>query len=160
MGEQNTTALEKRRRIVEIVASISLAVVALALVLPIFNPADIRMLSMCKWVYAAGALFYTAARVVNVNAGTDSLRLRRLRRMEAWAGMAFCIGAAFWFYNSERHPEVFGFSLALIRDTIMFTLVGALLQIISGWMISVRSRKEYAQQSASKKKETDNRKKR
>ncbi len=158
MGKLNSTSLEKRRRIVESCASVSLAIIALALVLPICDPANVGILSVCKWVYAVGALAYTIARVINVNADSDSVRLCRLRRMEAWAGIAFCIGAAFWFYNSERHPEVFGFSLALIRDTIMFTLVGALIQIISGWMISSRSRKEYGQHSANDSQESKKKK--
>ena len=95
-----------------------------------------------KWVYAAGALLYTCARVVNVNAPSDSLRLRRLRRLEFWAGMCFIVGGAFWFYKEQYYSGIFAGPLAVMRQTVAFTMAGAVIQIVASWMIASRRRKE------------------
>lgn len=102
---------------------------------------QIDFLKIFKWVFSAGALIYTVARVVNVNDPSDSSRMRRLRRMEFWAGATFIVGAACWFYN-EGHLGPYAGVLAVLRDTIMFTLAGALIQIIASWMIVSRAKKE------------------
>lgn len=135
------TKIEKRRRRMENLSLIGLVLLCAGLVAPFANIGSETLLTVFKYVYAAGALIYAVARMVNVNAPGDSMRLRRLRRMEMWAGFAFLIGAFFWFYNSYRYPNV-GFSLAVMRDTIMFTLAGALIQVISSWMIAARMKKE------------------
>ncbi len=77
---------------------------------------------------------HIVARLVKVGAPGDSLRVRRIRRMEVWSGVCFCVGAAFWFYNSARFGA-YGITLGILRDTILFTLAGALIQIISSWML-------------------------
>lgn len=134
-------ALEKRRKLVEATATFGLLLICAALVAPFTNPSDMDMLRIFKWIYSAGALIFIVARVVNVNDPQDSMRLRRLRRMEFWAGVAFVMAAAFWFY-SESHLGQYAGVLAVMRNTIMFTLVGALIQIISSWLITSRARKE------------------
>ena len=133
----------KRRKIVEIVSTIGLLMICSGLVAPFFRLGEDGGLlaEIFKWIYAAGALVYTGARMVPVNAAKDSARLKRLRRMEVWAGLAFCAGAFFWFYNSARMPGI-GFTLGIMNDTIMFTLAGAVIQIVASWMIAVRSKKE------------------
>ncbi|MDE6836633.1 MAG: hypothetical protein K2J03_06725 [Muribaculaceae bacterium] len=88
--------------------------------------------------------------MVNVNSPGDSMRLKRLRRMEMWAGITFLVGAFFWFYNSARFPNV-GFSLVVMRDTIMFTLAGAIIQVIASWMIAARMNKEAKEASGADK---------
>lgn len=132
---------ERRQRIMEWVASSGLLLICVSLLVPFFNPSDISFISIFKWVYSAGALIYFIARVMNVKVEGESMRLRRLRRMEAWAGIAFIIGAAFWFY-SEAHLGIYAGMLALLRQTILFTLVGAVIQIIASWMIVARQSKE------------------
>ena len=84
---------------------------------------------------------YLVARCIPVNSEKDSRRLRSLRRMEFWAGIAFVIGAAFWWRNAARFPFT-PYVLAVLRDTVAFTLAGAIIQIIASWMISSRMRKE------------------
>ena len=59
--------------------------------------------------------------------------------MEVWAGVAFCVATFFWFYNTSRYPYM---SLAVMRDTVVFTLDGALIQIIAAWMIASQMKKE------------------
>ncbi len=142
-GKSNTKGypLEKRRKLVEATATFGLLLICAALVAPFANPSDVDMLGIFKWIYSAGALIFTVARVVNVNDPEDSLRLRRLRRLEFWAGVAFVMAAAFWFY-SESHLGPNAGVLAVMKNTIMFTLAGALIQIISSWLITSRARKE------------------
>ena len=135
------TKIEKRRRRMENLSLIGLILLCVGLVVPFANIGSDILQTIFKYVYAAGALIYTGARMVNVNGPNDSLRLRRLRRLELWAGIAFIVGGFFWFYNSARYPNI-GFSLAVMRDTIMFTLVGALIQVIASWMIAYRMKKE------------------
>ncbi|MCM1368826.1 MAG: hypothetical protein NC204_00455 [Candidatus Amulumruptor caecigallinarius] len=129
---------ERLRKIMEHTATVGLLLVAAATVAPFANMPG--LLDIFKWIYAAGALIYTVARMVNVNEPTDSLRVRRMRRMEMWAGFAFCTGAFFWFFNSHRFPG--GFSLKVIGETVTFTLAGALIQIISSWMLVAALKKQ------------------
>lgn len=129
------------RRMAENTACAGLLLVAAALVAPFANLGNGALLSALKWVYAAGAIIYTAARCVGASDRTESARMRRLRRMEAWAGIAFIVGGCFWFYNQERLPDMAG-PLAILRETILFSLAGALIQLIGSWMIVWQQRKE------------------
>lgn len=133
--------LEKRRKMVESTATFGLLLICVALVSPFAGLGNLEILKAFKWIYSAGALIYTVARVFNVNDPSDSIRLRRLRRLEFWAGMAFIIAASFWFYE-ERHLGPYAGPLAVMRNTIMFTLAGAAIQVIASWMIVSRSKKE------------------
>ncbi|MDE7413188.1 MAG: hypothetical protein K2N05_05280 [Muribaculaceae bacterium] len=131
----------KRRRRMEGLSLIGLVLLCASLVVPFANIGSDTLQTVFKYVYAAGALIYCFARMVNVNGPGDSLRLRRLRRLEMWAGIAFVAGGFFWFYNASRYPGI-GFSLSVMRDTIMFTLAGAMIQVIASWMIAARMKKE------------------
>lgn len=135
--------LEARRKYVEIAAAIGLLLVLLAMMAPFFEGLIGRSMMWAKWVYASGALVYTCARVVNVNAPGDSLRLRRLRRLEFWAGVCFIVGAAFWFYKLQYFSGLFAGPLAVMRQTVAFTMAGAVIQIVASWMIAFRMKKEY-----------------
>lgn len=132
---------EKRVRLAEGVATFGLLLICVSLVVPFFSPSSFGLMAVMKWVYAAGALVYTIARVAGSNVPGESIRLRRLRRMEFWGGVAFMIAAAFWFYT-EMHLGPYAGMLALLRQTILFTLVGAAIQVIASWMIVSCQRKE------------------
>lgn len=140
----------KVRKAVESCATFGLLLVAVALAVPFMNISSGALLSAFKWVYAAGALIFTAARVAGVKHPGDSFRMVRLRRLECWAGVALMVGAFFWFYNETRFGISFGFSLAVLRETILFTLAGAMIQVIAVWFIYYREKKESA--SADQKK--------
>ncbi|MBD5264196.1 MAG: hypothetical protein HDS48_01520 [Bacteroides sp.] len=142
-----TAASDKRLRLAEGTATGGLLLICVSLVVPFFAPSDFGLASALKWIYAAGAIIYTVARVVGAKVPGDSLRLRRLRRMEFWAGVAFMIGGAFWFY-SENHLGPYAGMLALLRETILFTLVGAAIQVIASWMIVSKSKSEARSASA------------
>lgn len=133
--------LERRRKAVENTATFGLLLICVALVAPFCIGGNLELLKICKWIYSGGALVYVVARVVNVSGSSETLRVRRLRRMEFWAGVAFMFGAAMWFYQ-ERHLGEYAGMLAVIKNTIMFTLAGALIQIIASWLIVARMKKE------------------
>lgn len=134
--------LEKRRKYVEIAASVGLLLVLLAMIAPFAQGYLHSSLMWMRWVYAAGALIYTVARVVNVNAPSDSLRLRRMRRMEFWAGVCFIAGAAFWFYKLQYYAALPAGILAVMQQTVAFTMAGAVIQIVASWLIASRMNKE------------------
>ena len=132
----------KVRKALENTATFGLLLVAVAIAVPFMNLDSGGWLAAFKWVYAAGALIFTVARVAGVNHPGDSFRLKRLRRLECWAGIAFLVGGFFWFYNEARFGGSLGFTLAILRETILFTLAGAMIQIIAVWMIYFREKKE------------------
>ncbi|MDE6295419.1 MAG: hypothetical protein K2M03_05075 [Muribaculaceae bacterium] len=135
---------EKRRRQLEGISTFGLIIIAVAMVGPFASGiGNMTALSVYKWIYAAGALIYLLARVVGATDRNGSLRLRRLRRLEFWAGMAFAVGAFFWFYNEARFSAIWSAGpLAILQNTVLFTLAGAMIQIIASWMITARIRKE------------------
>ncbi len=140
-SDNSAIGSEKRIRRAEGVATFGLLLICVSLVIPFFFPSSFALMAVMKWVYAAGALIYTIARVVGANVPGESVRLRRLRRMEFWGGVAFMIAAAFWFYT-ELHLGPYAGMLALLRQTILFTLVGAAIQVIASWLIVSCQRKE------------------
>ncbi len=142
-----------RRRQLEWVSTFGLLIIAIALVGPFASGMDnMSALTVYKWIYAAGALMYLLARLVSATYRDGSLRLRRLRRLEFWAGMCFAAGAFFWFYNEARFAAVFSAGpLAILQNTILFTLAGAMIQVIATWMIASRLKKETGGEAAEDK---------
>lgn len=141
-GKSSGRNLESVRKYVEATATFGLLLVLAAMITPFTQGMAASSLSWARWVYAAGALIYTVARVVNVNDPADSLRLRRLRRLEFWAGMCFIVGAAFWFYRMQYFASMSAGTLAVMQQTVAFTMAGAVIQIIASWMIASRMKKE------------------
>ena len=78
---ETPAGLEKRRKYAEGGATLGLLLVLGAMIAPFAGSLTGTTMMWAKWVYAAGALIYTSARVVDVNAPGDSLSLRRLRRL-------------------------------------------------------------------------------
>lgn len=134
-------ALEKRRKQVEGTATFGLILICVALVGPFTSPASIGYLDVFRWIYGAGALIYLIARVVDISDPNESLRLKRLRRMEFWAGVSFGLATAFWFIGMHQMGPYAG-ALAVLKNTITFTLVGAVIQILASWLIYSRTKKE------------------
>lgn len=136
---------ESRRKKMEGIATLGLILIAAAMLGPFMTlgRGSFDWMQVYKWIYVAGALTYTFARLVSVNDPRDSLRLRRLRRLEFWAGMAFCIGAFFWFYNERKFGNMpFVGPLTIMRDVVAFSLAGAVIQVVASWMIAYRQQKE------------------
>lgn len=144
-GPAQKKAEERRsRKAVERTATFGLILVALGLLAPFTDLTNTAYLRFFKWIYAAGALVFTIARVIGSTDPDDTMPVRRLRRLEFWAGIAFCIGAFFWFYNEGR----FGFyldlgmgSLTCLRDTVYFTLAGGIIQVMAVILLGRRMKK-------------------
>lgn len=134
-------AREKRIKQVEAIASFGLILICVALVAPFTSPASMTYLKVFKWIYGSGTIIYLVARMMDIYDPEESLRLKRLRRMEFWAGISFGLATAFWFIGEHRLGEHAG-ALAVLKNTILFTLVGALIQIIASWLIYGQSKKE------------------
>lgn len=132
---------EDIRKYTEATASFGLLALCVALIMPIVNLTDPHQLTIYKWIYAAGALIFTIARTVGATDKECSRRLRRLYRIEFWAGVAFIIAAAFWFYQ-EEHLGIYAGVLAVLQPVITLSLAGAMIQIIAGFMISKQVKKE------------------
>lgn len=130
------------RKKCENMATFGLLLLCAAMIAPFASAGKPEFLKIFSWVYAAGALTYTVARMVNVSDPAESVRLKRLRRMEFWAGIAFCIASGFWFYTLSRLGDMAGV-LAVMKNTVLFTVVGAMLQIIASWLIVSRMKKEH-----------------
>lgn len=140
-AESKPRDMKLMRKRAETCATAGMLIILVSLAVPIANLGETQWFAPWKWVYSAGALIYLAARIVGSSGRDESMRMRRLRRMQSWGGVAFCIGAFFWFYSEARMGAQAG-GLALLRQTILFSLVGALIEIISSWMLYSRSKKE------------------
>lgn len=136
-------SLNTRRRLAESGAAIGMVLIGVSMLWPLLNMLDVSLLDSLRWVFAAGALLYWASRCVPVAAPGESVRLRRLRRMEFWCGACFGVATFFWFYNTSRYGDLpYTGALMILRDTILFTLAGAVLQLVAAWMIYYRARRE------------------
>lgn len=150
MKKQNNSAVgpvkdrSRLRRGAEVLANFGLVLVAVGLISPLLSIENVVWFAIFKWAFAVGAVAYLGARVAGSIGKDESFRIRRLRRLEVWAGVAFCIAAFFWFYNTGKiHSEMLTFRM--FNETIVFTLVGAMIQVVASWMISARLKKEQQQ---------------
>lgn len=125
----------------EATATFGLLLVAVGLVAPFAGTGHAGWLVAFKWIYTAGAVVYTAARIVGAFPKGEPYKIRRLHRMECWAGFAFCIAAGFWFWNTRAFDGV-ALTFRMLNETILFTLVGALIQIVSSWMLASAQKKQ------------------
>lgn len=144
-GSGDKKAVRRSRKAIEKAAAFGLILVAVGLAAPFTDLTNTDYIRFFKWIYTPGALIYTIARIAGSTDPDESMRLRRLRRLEFWAGVAFCIGAFFWFYNEYHYGEylVNGTgAMTYLRDTVYFTLSGALIQVMAIFMISRRLKKE------------------
>ncbi|MDE6007539.1 MAG: hypothetical protein K2G67_08310 [Muribaculaceae bacterium] len=140
-SDEPATDRRRIRAAMERLAIAGLLFVAIGLVAPFASMGNLTLMLIFKWIFAAGAFLYTVARIVGAWGKDESFRVRRLRRMEAWAGIAFCIAAFFWFYNTRRF-DGFTLTFKMLNETIIFTLAGALIQIVASWSINSALKKE------------------
>ncbi len=148
-NSQVPVSIKRRRAIAETCASIGMLLIGASMLLPLFNMLDVKMLYTFRWVFAAGALLFWGGRCIPVNAPADSTRMRRLRRLEFWSGACFGVAAVFWFYNCHKYAAMpFTGALMILRDTILFSLAGAVIQLIAVWLIYFRLKKEARENAA------------
>ena len=128
--------IESLRRKVETTATFGMLMVAVGIALPFIDFSSEIWSEVGRWVYVVGAVIYTIARMVKIEDPADTMRIRRLIRLEFWAGVAFLIGAGLWFYKAVKFAGIAqAASLVIMKDTVLFTLVGAAIQLIASWMI-------------------------
>ena len=133
------------RKSAEAAATFGLILIAVGLAGPFTNLTDVDFIRFFRWIYAPGALIFTIARIIGSTDPHESMRLRRLRRLEFWAGVSCCIGVFFWFYNENRYSELLSMAsgtMTVLRETIYFTLVGAMIQVLAVIFIGRRLKKE------------------
>lgn len=143
---EDMSKLLHRRKIADLVGGAGMIMIAVGIMIPLFNLESRAILSLCQWIFTAGALIFTGSKCVSTLPSTASFRLKRLKRLEFWAGICFVIAAGFWFYNQQKYKNsVNAMHLKIIHDTILFTLSGAVLQLLAAWMIYFREKKEARQ---------------
>lgn len=101
------TQTTRRRVWTEWVANLGLLTLLVALALPLLHAGG----EIWKWIYAGGALVLLAGRLLQ-DKKMPTLRATRLKRLEVWAAIVFCVGAGFTFYNGARPTEWLAFFLA------------------------------------------------
>lgn len=136
--------LQRKRKLAESLAGIGMVVIAVTMLLTLLNLDNLAFMGVCKYIFAFGALIFTAARSINVSPEGESMRLRRMRRMEFWAGVSFLVAAFFWFYNGTQSVSVgnIAVTISLLRDTVVFTIAGAVIQVVASWLIYYQEKKE------------------
>lgn len=82
-----------------------------------------------RWVFCFGAVVNLAGRIfVRYHGG--NIRLKRLMRLEFWAGVFFCVSGFFQFYSPRT------------SDWIAFTLAGGAILVYTSIMIPRVSKKD------------------
>lgn len=135
----------RSRKAIEGAAAFGLILVAVGLAAPFTDLLNSDYIRFFKWIYSPGALIYTIARIVGSTDPSESMRMRRLRRLEFWAGVAFCIGVFFWFYNEHRYADLLAQgagAMVYLRETVYFSLAGALIQVIAIAALARQQKKE------------------
>lgn len=146
---QLPASIKRRRALAETCASAGMLLIGVSMLLPLFNMLDVKMLYTFRWVFAAGTLLFWGGRCIPVSTPSDSTRMRRLRRLEFWSGACFGVAAFFWFYNCHKYAAMpFTGALMILRDTILFSLAGAVIQLIAVWLIYFRLKKEARENAA------------
>lgn len=136
-----STDYTRLRKGAEVMANFGLILVMAAFVSPLLNFDSLVWNVVFKWVFAVGAVAYSGARIAGAFGKDESFKVRRIRRLEIWAGIAFCVASFFWFYNTAKiESDVLTFRM--FNETIIFTLVGAMIQIVASWMLAARLKKE------------------
>jgi len=78
-----------------------------------------------RYVFAAAALLVLAAQVATPSPSSE-LRVRRLSRMNVWAGVLYCVSAGCLFVHDA----------SMQQSWVAFLLAGAVLQIYATIMLS------------------------
>ncbi len=84
-----------------------------------------------RYAYATGAALTLVSQVLTPSAD-NSLRVRRLTRMNVWAAVLYCVSAACLFVHDA----------SMQKSWVAFLLAGAVMQIYATMMISHLTGKE------------------
>ena len=89
------------------IANIALIMIAVSLIPPL----DRQHMTVMRWVYASGAILSLIARMMQKPAA-DTLRARRLQRINVWSSLFFCVGAVMLFWPGAGSQDWLAFTLA------------------------------------------------
>ena len=111
-----------KQTIGNILLCVSMTILMAAAATPLFiMPAP----SWQRYLLAAGALGVLAAQIL-IPSPSKEFRIRRLSRMNVWAGIVYCVGA-YCLFSSNFEMQ---------RSWVAFLLAGAVLQIYATLMLS------------------------
>jgi len=119
---------ENQNTLSNVLLLVGLLVMAVMALLPLLGHNQMWM----RWAFAAGAALTLVAQVMNRYTG-DSLRIKRLYRIQIASALLYCASALMMWVDRGSN------------DWIAFMLSGAMVQIYSSWMIerlSARERRE------------------
>ncbi|MBR5118529.1 MAG: hypothetical protein IK100_07795 [Muribaculaceae bacterium] len=100
----------------------SMTLLLAAAVVPLFIT---PMPAWQRWLLAAGAVGTLVAQFL-IPSPSDNFRIKRLSRMNVWAGIVYCIAA---YCRFSSYPD-------MQRSWVAFLLAGAVLQIYATLMLS------------------------
>ncbi len=102
------------------IANIGMIIILIAIAMPLIFPGNLTY----RYILPAGALLTLAGRIITPRLKNNSLRVRRLHRMQLWSAILFCASAAAMFYPGLRPT-----------DWLAFTLAAAVLQAYASIML-------------------------
>lgn len=106
------------------IANIGLLVLLVAISMPLLRFGG----DAWRWVYAAGAFVLLLGRIFEPKK-MPSLRATRLKRLEVWAAVVFCVGVFFAFYRGAQP-----------RDWLAFFLAGGVIQVYASVALPIALR--------------------
>lgn len=110
--------------------------VAAGVVVPFFTgPQDV----VYKIIFSVGAALMLTGRLL-MRENDKDLRVKRLKRIQVWSALFFCVSAFFMWYSNNP------------KDWLVFTLAGAMIQCYVSLVLPRAQRKAYeAEERRSKK---------
>lgn len=115
-----------RNKIATIATWVGLALILTGIFIPLATgPRE----DLFKYVFASGAAINLIGRVLFEYDGPN-IRVKRLLRIEVWAGLFFCVAAYFMFTANDP------------KDWIVFVLAGGAIMVYTSIMIPYAQRKK------------------
>lgn len=109
---------KKNSKIISWAITIGMVLIAVGVLMPLLG----YSIEVYRWIFSAGALIALVGRLMNRYDG-ESLRVKRLYRIEVWSSIFFCVAAFFMFYPYGAGRDWFAFILAggmiLVYTSIM-----------------------------------------
>ncbi len=109
---------KKNSKIISWATTIGMVLIAVGVLMPLLG----YSIEVYRWIFSAGALIALVGRLMNRYDG-ESLRVKRLYRIEVWSSIFFCVAAFFMFYPYGAGRDWFAFILAggmiLVYTSIM-----------------------------------------
>lgn len=123
--------MDKRNNILSWILALSLLVILVSAALPILK----IDWEGSRYTFAVGALASLVARLMIKHKPTQSLRIKRLRRIENVSSILYCLSAFFIFYPGAGSTDWLGFLTA-----------GAALQIYATFTIDYLEKRDKKRQ--------------